>query len=217
MPDPPRPDPPAHTMRAAASGLIGEGRWANVFWIRNGASTVPSDADLNNAALQIHSSYESRFMTHAIPSVVLEGVQLLYYGGGGLQLGGQHIENSAGIVTGTYLPASTCCCVSWHVQQRYKGGHPRSYLPVGYQEQLFSSNRWLTTFQDEIRVAADQFHLDLNSISLGSIADTHLGTVSFVLRNAWRNPPVFRDFTPASATVDQRVDTQRRRLGPDLP
>jgi len=36
-----------------------------------------------------------------------------------------------------------------------------------------------------------------------------------VLRKAWRTPPVFRDFVPGGATVDSRIDTQRRRLGPD--
>jgi hypothetical protein len=39
--------------------------------------------------------------------------------------------------------------------------------------------------------------------------------VSFQLHKDWRDPPVFRDYTPGAAVVDSRIDTQRRRVGPD--
>jgi hypothetical protein len=67
----------------------------------------------------------------------------------------------------------------------------------------------------QLQAAANNFLLAVNAISTANASDLHLGVVSFVLRGEWRDPPVFRDFTPAAAKVDARIDSQRRRLGPD--
>lgn len=193
-----------------------QSRWANVFWIRNAGGNVPSDSELNALASFIYGRYVSHFGPQINNNVTVQGCQLIYYGPAGLQIGGGHVENTIMGQTGIALPASASICISWHVAQRYRGGHPRTYLPGMSQQSMQDVQHWAASYADAIRVTADQFHLDINTHTAGTFGPFHLGTVSFVLRNAWRTPPVFRDFTTASALVDTRIDTQRRRLGPDV-
>lgn len=215
MPAPPRPDPPAHSIRFSINGAISQGRWANVFWARNGLGASPDSSDLNEFADIAYAAYVSHFSPRINGLAIIEGCVLNYYGEGGSQLGGQHTENTNGGLSGTTVPANCSTCISWFLQQRYRGGHARTYLPPPGASELLNATDWTATHTDATRVAADQFNLAINQISLGTIANVHLGTVSFVLDNKWRDPPVFRDFTPGAALVDSRIDSQRRRLGRD--
>lgn len=218
MPEPPRPDPPAHSIHVQCRGIIGaNNRWANTFWIRNGASTTPGAGDLQNYCSQVHSLYVVEFLPHVSSLVTLESTNMIYYGGGGLQIGADHAQNNVGGLTSTPLPANISCCISWGLQQRYKGGHPRTYLPPPQQDKFVAPNLWDTQYVADVLAAAGGFITGINSSSVGPMNNMHLGVVSFVLKNAWRNPPVFRDFTPGAQSVDRRVDSQRRRLGRDLP
>jgi len=217
VPLPPRPSPPDHTMRVALAGTNGSGsRWANVFWVRNAGGNTPSDTELNSLAAFIYGRYISHFGPQMNVNVTVQGCQIIYYGPAGLQIGGGHVENTLCSQVGQALPASAAICISWRVAQRYRGGHPRTYLPGMSTASMQDVTKWVATYADAVRVSADQFHLDINTHTAGTFGPFHLGTVSFVLRNEWRSPPVFRDFTPASALVDTRIDTQRRRLGPDV-
>jgi hypothetical protein len=67
-----------------------------------------------------------------------------------------------------------------------------------------------------IETGANVFHDTIEShIPIGDgIASLEHGVVSFVNDGAWRTPPLFRRFL-VGAHVDSRVDTMRRRLGPD--
>jgi len=217
VPPPPRPDPPAHCLRATCHGIIGaNNRFANIFWVRNGQQSVPSSADLSWIAGSIYGLYSnSLFLPHTC-GCTLEACNVIYYGPDGLQLGGDYVANTVSAIQAGTMPASSSMCISWKVQQRYKGGHPRTYLPPFDVTAMLDAAHWDDGVRDGVRQEADQFHAALNGSGQGGLTDLHLGTVSFVLDNAWRSPPVFRDFTPAAAEVDKRIDTQRRRLGPDI-
>lgn len=216
MPSPPRPNPPAHTARLAIAGAYGNARWANVFWARNGSQSQPNANDLGYFATQFYAEYAQAFKGHLQVAVVIEGCQLLYYGAGGSVVGSEHIQNTNGTDSGFTLPASATICISWHIPERYRGGHPRTYLPPPGQNVLSDGQHYTPAFAENVRISANQFLLGVNGISSGALGDVHLGTVSFVHARAWRTPPVFRDYTPAAAQVDTRIDTQRRRLGPDI-
>lgn len=216
LPAPPRPDPPAHTLRASINGAIAAGRWANVFWVRNGGGSTPSDGDLEEFAQAFYGYWSLRFLPFCNSQVIQEGCVVNYYGGSGFQIGSQWVTNSTGTLSGAPISAQVSTGISWHVQQRYRGGHPRTYLPPGDSSLLQTATRWTDAHVEAVRLAANAFLLDVNGNTFPNLFDLHLGTVSFVLRNEWRDPPVFRDFSPAATLVDHRPDTQRRRLGPDL-
>lgn len=203
-------------MRVAANGIYDiNTRWANVFWIRNAAQTQPGSAAMEQLAKLVYDAYAAQFLPLLEQSVVLEGTQLIYYGEGGSQLGSQWVQNTNGTVTDIGSAANVACCISWLVPERYRGGHPRTYLPGIPTTALLGRNTFTDTFRTAVRLAADQFHATVNAFAGAALSPVHLGTVSFVHDAKWRTPPVFRDYTPGAAEVDVRVDTQRRRLGPD--
>jgi hypothetical protein len=112
--------------------------------------------------------------------------------------------------------SAVACVISWRVSTPYRGGHPRTYLCGLNDADRVSVNHWTSAFQSSVAGAANGFIVDVNALTQGSLTDIHLGTVSFRVDGDWRTAAVFRDYTPAAATCDQRVDTQRRRLGPDV-
>lgn len=214
-PEPPRPNPPPHTIRVSCSGLYENAVFANVFWVRNGQQQTPGAPELEAFAEAFGQQYVGLFGAELVPAWNPELVTALYYGATGGVLKADANIVGQGAYVGSATPANVACCVSWHVPEPYRGGHPRTYF-CGVAESVVATPRtWDTPFIDRMRDRANSFNLAVNGLALGGGGDLHLGVVSFVHNAAWRTPPVFRDFTPAAATVDHRIDTMRRRLGPD--
>jgi hypothetical protein len=216
MPEGNRPNPPANVAHWSVLGTVAGTSWANTFWVRNGSGIQPSATDFANAVADMHLKWVQYFIEHVNTDVIVTGSDGLYYGTTGADLGFTYQHQDTGSFSGTVLPAQVATGISWAIQAHYKGGHPRTYLPAPAQSALFSSRLFNPSHANAVRGAANSFLTAINATSHGSFNDVHLGTVSFVLRKQWRTPPVFRDFIPGQATVDQRIDTQRRRLGRDL-
>jgi hypothetical protein len=203
-------------MHFSVHGLMGGTPWANTFWVRNGNAQSPQTADFDFVTQAIRSLWVSAFIEHIATAVTVQGCEGLYYGAQGLETGSgvQHVDT--GSMSGSVLPAQVATGISWQVQAAYKGGHPRTYLPPPAQTALLDPRLFNSSFCNSVASAANAFHGNVNAMSHGELDQLHLGTVSFVHQKAWRTPPVFRDFVPGNAAVDQRVDTQRRRLGRDI-
>lgn len=216
MPSGARPNPPAHTLHALVTGDVdGAYRWANSLWVRNGNATSPDTSDLQDLAADIWGAYVSTFMDHLSGFTHLTGVDLIYYGSAGGEDGFNYEAEATGQSTNTTAPMNVACCISWKVQQRYKGGHPRTYLAGIPADVIEDPTTFTSAFVDNIAEDANAFLSLVNAMSRGNLDDLHLGVVSFVLDNDWRTPPVFRDYVPELAAVDSRIDSMRRRLGPD--
>lgn len=63
----------------------------------------------------------------------------------------------AGTRTGTALPGDTCALVNYPILRRYRGGKPRTYLPVGAAADLLDAQHWTTTFRSAAETAFQQF------------------------------------------------------------
>lgn len=216
MPDPPRPNPPAHVARLTVEGASAGVVWANIFWIRNGGGQSPGVTDFQAFLADVGQSYNDHFSQNFYVGVTVADVAGIYYGPTGGDLGGEYALNTVGSKASNPMPNNAATCISWHVQQRYKGGHPRTYLPITDISSQQDARSWKTTYVSDVAAHANSFHSEINAMTHGQLTDLHLGTVSFVLRKEWRSPPVFRDFTLDAATVDTRIDSMRRRLGPDI-
>jgi hypothetical protein len=190
--------------------------WANTFWVRNGAGTSPTVEDFLSVVNELRGDWVTFFIEHIGTGATIEGCDGLYYGAQGLEIGVNSPHVDTGSMSGSVLPSQVATGISWTVQAAYKGGHPRTYLPPPAQTALLSTRLFNPSFAAAVTSAANSFNDAVNQIHHGNMSDCHLGTVSFVLRKQWRNPPVFRDFVRGGAHVDQRLDTQRRRLGRDI-
>ena len=123
--------------------------------------------------------------------------------------------DDTGSVSGNPMPAQVSVGITWSIASSYRGGHPRTYLPgIAY-----ATMDGVTTIQaaeaSVFASHASSFHTALEEFTGTNWASTEHGVVSFVRNGEWRTPPVFIRIT--GARVDQRIDTQRRRLGRDLP
>lgn len=218
MPTGARPDPPPHSMRIIVAGTYGgDTPVANTLWVRNGAALTPSLADFNALIADIGGGFLNSFKGLVSSAFVWTNADGYYYDVGGIALAGQSPLTGAGTVSAPALPANVALCIGWQVQQHYKGGHPRTYLVGPDSNQLSGGRRFTTTLVNGAVASANTFHSYVNGLSHGNISSVKLGVVSFVLRKQWRTPPIFRDYVTAGAHCDARVDSQRRRLGRDIP
>lgn len=217
MPTGARPNPPPHSMHMVILGNVDGFPWANTFWVRNGNAQVPTQNDFTTFAANFGVAYWSHMKATLSEKVVGTEVTGLYYDSAGAELAAAVSNVTAGLSTGAVCPANVALCIGWRVQQHYRGGHPRTYLPGVPVTALLNSRSFVAAYASNAAQAASQFHNDVNATTNGAIQGCKLGIVSFVLRKEWRSPPVFRDFVYPSAHADQRIDSMRRRLGRDIP
>lgn len=212
----PRPNPPAHVVRSSVEGTVAGVAFANVFWLRNGAGQTPGLGDLGAFATDLLQTYQSAFAAYMHSGVLIQDCSVIYYGPTGGDLGTEITSVAPGTGPGAGLPNNVATCISWKLQQRYRGGHPRTYLPPPGVDSMSDTRLFSAGHVDGVVIAANAFHAHMNAASHGALSDIHLGTVSFVHKNDWRDPPTFRDYISNAAHVDLRIDSMRRRLGPDL-
>jgi len=129
-----------------------------------------------------------------------------------------------GTRTGGQLSPGTAVVVRHAIGRRYRGGHPRSYLPLGTSTDLQTSGLWTTAFQSAVDSAWGTF----NSVVVGAInsitAGAELVNVSYYkgftvvtspTTGRARNVPTVRATpvvdTVTGHTVALNIGSQRRR------
>ena len=205
---------PNNIMRVAYSGLYNASRWANVLHVEIVKTGVPTTTELTSIATSMALAYETRFLPLLNLDLFLTNVDCLY------QIDNDSIHpihltrTSRGVVANPKMPAQVACCISWQITNYYRGGKPRTYLSGVPQTAAATEARFTSTFANAVNSAAIAYLADVNAIAPVGISDVNLGTVSYVRNKQWRSPPVFYPYQ--TANVDIRMDTIRRRLGPDL-
>jgi len=191
--------------------------WANTFWMRNGNAQTPSQTDFTGVTNAFGELFKSRLLPVLSSETTIVECVGLYYDGTGAIMEGATSHTGAGANAGGTFPLNVSLCIGWRVQAHYKGGHPRTYLagiPLSAKQ---NARTFTSTYVSQVAGNAASFHDDVNAMNTGLWSSGKLGIVSFVNRKEWRTPPIFRDFIPSSAHCDVRIDSQRRRLGRDLP
>jgi hypothetical protein len=128
-------------------------------------------------------------------------------GGRGIATG-----STAGTGAGSTNPASVCVCWSWKIANRYRGGHPRTYIGAIPNSANSNANTMSSTARNAHAAAAAAVRTAVNAAPVGA-GTWILGCLSYYSGGAIRPLPLFRIYTGVS--VDDRFDSQRRRLGRD--
>jgi hypothetical protein len=136
------------------------------------------------------------------------------YGSGETIFRGSATFALSGSHTGSGSPANAAACITWLITIGYRGGHPRSYVPGIAAVDTLTVATFTGTFASSLAAGAATFRTSTNGYSTSPFSSVTLGTLSFVRNKLWRTPPVFVPYS--GAIVDARIDTQRRRLGPDV-
>lgn len=121
-------------------------------------------------------------------------------------------EGTGGTITngsrdGDQLSAGTAVVVSKHVSRHYRGGHPRSYLPLGSAGDI-ANGIWASLFASDVESAWAGFISDCTSDGTGCVITGEI-SISYVNGGARRVTPVKDPIL--SYTVDTKVGSQRRR------
>jgi len=127
-----------------------------------------------------------------------------------------------GTRTGNALPTSAAAVVGWKVNYRWRGGHFRTYWPMGVAADVLNGHLWVEASRAIFEAGNEGFLSQMNALTLGG-AGGYLTGVRYVHTitdpDGTKHPEYFTpplDLQISRAVVDARLDTQRRRLGPDL-
>ena len=133
-------------------------------------------------------------------------------------------DSTAGSGASDYIPSGTCVVSSYEISRRYRGGHPRSYWPLGISTELTNSGTWTSGFVSSCQSAIDSVIDSLPASTHGSTTIVGQVNVSYYdgftsvenpITHRYRNVPTLRA-TPAvdvvnSIVVRPYVGSMRRR------
>jgi hypothetical protein len=201
--------PVGQVLKVAVKGTQ-EGPWNNIFHLQY-VGPAPTAVQLDTLAASVLTAYTSAFASVLNTAVTIDNCKIADLTSATAAIGEADIE-TFGTRTGANNPSSVACVVSWSINLRYRGGHPRTYLPAGTQEDLAGFTSWSGIFVGEVLAAANSFRTAMNALTTGTTT-YKMVIVSYSTNNAPRPQPL--PFLINAASVDNRVDTQRRRLGKD--
>ena len=204
--------PVPSVMRFAVSGTNQGQKWVNIFHSKY--SNVPADAATVNAICQaVHTAYVNAFTTLWSSSTILITVD-------GQDLASRTAATGTfslthpGVQTTIPMALQVALCISWSISDRYRGGHPRTYLP-GIDGTFVTGGRLLTTAGHTAYLnAAAGFLTNMNAMTAGG-SSWQMVCVRYFSQHQLLANPLVRTITGQS--VHGRIDTQRRRLGKEVP
>ena len=202
---------PDNSVRVALSGLGQGNPWAVVMHAQLATSSAIIQADLDFWLDAFADAFFARFTARVGSGVTLTQAQATLYTPGGGQLSSS--EARADTFTGgtAVLDTAASEVVSWLSTVYWRGGKPRTYLPVAPSANITSGHSLSAGEITALQTAGTNFIADINALTHGTITGTVFGFISFRSLNAERIPPLFFPITGARA--HSRLGTQRRRLG----
>lgn len=205
--------PPApNCVLVRVKGIYGTSIFNNVLHLQY-TGGAPTTADLSTLATSINSAWTTNFAPLMPIGVNVTGIDLADLTNPAAAAGSFTVT-STGSRAGTIMNAATACCVSWIINSRYRGGHPRTYFPFGVAGDTGSTRTWSSAFQTTVNNAANAFRTALNAITISGTTYKMIA-LSYKHNNEMRDQPV--PYTINSNVTHGRIDTQRRRLGKETP
>jgi hypothetical protein len=217
----PLPDLP-QTVQYVMGGTHNGSTWKNVGYLQY-TGIAPDVAALNSVGTAIGNAWNTNIAPMCHANVIMQSVDLLDLTNRGAAIASVTGLAHPGTRAGTDVPNQVAAVISWKINHRYRGGHPRSYWPAGVTADITSGRLWTTgagSFQTTATAAANAFRTALNAITTGST------TYKMVSWHIFNHDPVTgcptidpgrAPYTIQSGLCHGRVDTQRRRLGKETP
>lgn len=134
--------------------------------------------------------------------------------------------STAGSLGGVALPADNCALVSYEINRRYRGGHPRGYWPFGSSSEIDTPQLWTSGFVTSFGTNMATFFAAVVGYGWsGAGTLLHVNVSRFEGFTAVENPVTHRYRNIPNVRVDplidsvssllarQQIASQRRRLG----
>lgn len=193
---------------------------ANVCHFNYGGG-APSSADCSAIAEAFFNEWSDNFLAimpaqTSLTVVTVTDLSTDFSGEGSYDNGGVPLPGTS---ESGLLPFQAACLLSKFINQRYRGGHPRSYLPIGTTADLNDDGDWHTDFIGD--VVGDWGTMIDGVIGGNPYGSTSVGTecaVSYVSK--FENPvypyrrttPLVYDIPLDGYSAEQKLATQRRRV-----
>lgn len=199
------------------SGLNQTHPWANVFFLKY-TGVAPTDVQLNTLCSSIGSLWATTFGTRLLASTSLTNVIAQDLTNAQSANGVDGTTRTATGAAGTALPVSVAMCITWHVNSRWRGGHPRTYLSGLSGNDIQAGNQWTSASTTSMRTQATAFRTGLNGLTAAGNSWSFVCLRRHETKSDGTHSPIVppRPLPIVSELVDQRIDSQRRRLGPDV-
>jgi hypothetical protein len=181
----------------------------HLYW--QGGAGSPTTTDLTAFANLAKTSYETYGVASQTNQVTLRKIHAVYLG----DTTGASVDVTTadtGSRSGGPLAANVAVLVNLKIARRYRGGHPRIYLPWGSATDILDPQHWTSGALSQFQTSINSIVTQLQGFSGSSFATPTLCSVSYYHNKALRTTPVVDSVsaTPVSSTPG----SQRRRLRP---
>lgn len=190
---------------------VGGTNWANVLHAQvTGALSTPT---LNTVATSIRGYWTSDLAPWIVTGTTLTTVELTDLS---TRSGAQGLDQvgAAGTLAGAPAGANVAACLTLKIPNRYRGGHPRMYLPGVGSAASINGVTWSTGVAGNYTTGGRAFLAHINALITGSTT-WKLCAVSYFHKvggiEAYKSPPDI--YVISDIICHTRVDSMRRRLG----
>lgn len=217
------PIPAPGVAMARVRGTIGVNPWAVVLHFYNGTATIWSQAQINALATAVSSRWTSGILPQQANNVRYISTLAVDLTDNTQRISETPLGNLPGTGTAESPTLASCILISHRIASRYRGGHPRSYLPPPSKAQVTDGDNWQSAFVSTMQTAWNSFvsgvitDIGAAGVSSGSLCApryTYSYTADNVkhkfvkTRTSYQGP-----FPISSSVVSSKIATQRRRLG----
>lgn len=210
-----RPWPANNSARCAFEGITAKSvPWANIFWLGAGATGTPTVAQLNTAAQDAYGAFATHLWALQGKDATLQRCVVNWYGNQPTQVVGDYLHDTAGGSDNDTEVDSLSACLSWTIDQTWRGGKPRTYMAALPTEAFGDSNTLDSDYITALESGAAAFLTAMNALAPTPLLEMSPGCMSFFSGNAPRAQGVL--FTYSAVTVHPRIDSMRRRLGREV-
>jgi hypothetical protein len=209
--------------QARITGSVGPNPFAVVLHWFSGAAAAWTQPQVQAMAVAINQHWVQLIVPLFASDVVTKDVTTVDLSDATERSGAVGPENNPGGTPGIAPTLAACILVSHHIGTRYRGGHPRSYLPPSNAANTADGDTWQAAFVSTAQTAWNNFisgvNTDLTAAGLVTPQQTiPRYTYSYVADNNKHKFIKERtgykgQFPVTSSVVRNQIATQRRRLG----
>jgi hypothetical protein len=214
---PPRPVVPGVAQVTWGGTLSGTQRWLNKLFVEY-LGSAPTIAELDTYADNVLTSLTTNLTPLQPAATVIDNVTVLDLASV-LGSEGSSITPVPGTRAGVDIPGSACALISHRVTRHYRGGHPRTYLPVGVAGDLLTQSTWAAAFVTAVNAAVQAVFLEM-LVPVTGFAPTGHCSVSYFggappvdEASVPRLVPIIDPYLATNSLCSAKLATQRRRLG----
>jgi hypothetical protein len=215
--------PAASTVRVRQLFLLPDGKTVGCHFYLSYSGTAPTAAELTAVAGACTTSADGVLPAYMSSALTLAGTTCTDLSSD-MSAEGSVGDTTAGSIDTAPVPVDACVVLSYEIGRRYRGGHPRVYLPLGVAASLLNDYTWQSAFVADV-VDAWTSLVEDTSVAFPGHAGTITQTApSFVSGYTWETygtplkyrriptPRATAEILPVITTLGRSyVGSQRRR------